>query len=158
SSSKYRTHTFYVDGVNVGTINNANAFESVTGGFRVGAHKTGNRSFWSGTIDELYLFEGALTEEQINMVKDNRADDIFKTNRLDLQQKDKTILYPNPIVNFLNFTQTVDKVKIIDLSGQVVFEQNTPAQSVNLAQLAPGAYIVLTQRASNIFMNKLIKQ
>jgi len=158
SSSKHRTHTFYVNGVNVGTINNVNPFESVSDRFRVGAHKT-VRSFWSGTIDELYLFEGALTEEQINMVMNNCADDIFlQTNSPIVQQEDKIDLYPNPVTKVLNFAQAVDKVKVIDLCGKVFIEQNTPAQSINLDKLASGIYLVLTQRDSGMFINKIIKR
>jgi sucrose-6-phosphate hydrolase SacC (GH32 family) len=64
-----KTVTYYVDGVRDLTVA-ANTFEPCTGGFRIGGHKAG-KDYWRGKIDELYLFKGLLSREDILKVKDN---------------------------------------------------------------------------------------
>jgi arylsulfatase A-like enzyme len=48
--------SYYIGGIKDTTVYTSGNFESCTGGFRIGAHKTGNKDFWHGKIDELYLF------------------------------------------------------------------------------------------------------
>lgn len=69
--------TFYIDGVLDGQVTSG-SFESTTGGFRVGAHKSAAR-FFNGAIDELYFFKGKLTTEQLLQVRDNAWTDRVST-------------------------------------------------------------------------------
>jgi len=61
--------TYYIDGVKDLTL--SATIEACSGGFRIGAHKNGNESFWTGKIDELYLFKGLLSGKDICAVRDN---------------------------------------------------------------------------------------
>jgi arylsulfatase A-like enzyme/sucrose-6-phosphate hydrolase SacC (GH32 family) len=61
--------TYYVDGERDVTVS-TNAFEACTGGFRIGGHKAG-KDYWHGRIDELYLFRGLLSKEEILRIKEN---------------------------------------------------------------------------------------
>jgi arylsulfatase len=73
--------TYYVDGVRDVTVS-TNTFEACTGGFRIGGHKAG-KDYWHGKIDELYLFKGLLSKEDILKIKNNTYFDTpspFQTN------------------------------------------------------------------------------
>jgi arylsulfatase len=61
--------TYYVDGKRDVTVS-TNTFEACTGGFRIGGHKSG-KDYWHGKIDELYLFKGLLSKDDILKVKDD---------------------------------------------------------------------------------------
>ncbi|MDR1810295.1 MAG: sulfatase-like hydrolase/transferase [Prevotella sp.] len=81
--------TYYIDGVRDQTVS-CNAFEACTGGFRIGAHKSGTQSFWTGEIDELYLFKGMLSGDEIRAVRDNTYFDIYGNNQ---QTQDDLVFY-----------------------------------------------------------------
>jgi sucrose-6-phosphate hydrolase SacC (GH32 family) len=70
--------TYYVDGERDITVS-TNAFETCTGGFRIGGHKSG-KDYWHGQIDELYLFKGLLSKEDIIKIKENTYYEPFRTN------------------------------------------------------------------------------
>ena len=58
--------TYYVDGERVCTVETG-AFETCTGGFRMGGHKTG-KSYYKGYIDDAWFFKGILSAEQIRQI------------------------------------------------------------------------------------------
>ncbi|MDR1337317.1 MAG: sulfatase-like hydrolase/transferase [Tannerella sp.] len=64
-----RSVTYYIDGQRDATVS-TNAFEACTGGFRIGGHKTG-KDYWQGRIDELYLFRGLLSADEIRSIRDD---------------------------------------------------------------------------------------
>lgn len=61
--------TYYVDGERDVTVATS-SFEACTGGFRIGGHKSG-KDYWHGKIDELYLFKGLLSKNDIIKIRDN---------------------------------------------------------------------------------------
>jgi hypothetical protein len=88
-----RQVTYYIDGVRDQTVT-CNAFEACTGGFRIGAHKSGTQSFWTGQIDELYLFKGMLSGDEIRALRDNTYFDIYGNPELPEPENDLAFYYP----------------------------------------------------------------
>lgn len=64
--------TYYINGVRDSTVP-APAFESCTGGFRIGGHKA-NKDYFQGKLDEIYLFKGILSADEIRQVMNNTID------------------------------------------------------------------------------------
>ena len=59
--------TFYIDGERDCTLATG-AFETCTGGFRIGGHKAG-KDYFKGYIDDAWFFKGILSAEQIRQIK-----------------------------------------------------------------------------------------
>ena len=64
--------TYFINGERDCTVSTG-SFETCTGGFRIGGHKTG-RSYFKGFIDDAWFFKGLLTPEQICQIRDNTFD------------------------------------------------------------------------------------
>ena len=64
--------TYFINGERDCTVSTG-AFETCTGGFRIGGHKTG-KSYFKGYIDDAWFFKGLLTPEQIRQIRDNTFD------------------------------------------------------------------------------------
>ena len=61
--------TYFINGERNCTVSTG-SFETCTGGFRIGGHKTG-KSYFKGYIDDAWFFKGLLTPEQIRQIRDN---------------------------------------------------------------------------------------
>lgn len=61
--------TYYVNGKRDCTVAGSN-FEPNVGGLRIGGHKA-NKDYWNGKIDDVYLYRGILTPEEICNIRDN---------------------------------------------------------------------------------------
>ena len=64
--------TYFINGERDCTVSTG-TFETCTGGFRIGGHKTG-KSYFKGYIDDAWFFKGLLTPEQIRQIRDNTFD------------------------------------------------------------------------------------
>lgn len=64
--------TYFINGERDCTVSTG-SFETCTGGFRIGGHKTG-KNYFKGYIDDAWFFKGLLTPEQIRQIRDNTFD------------------------------------------------------------------------------------
>lgn len=64
--------TYYIDGERDCTLTTG-AFETCTGGFRIGGHKAG-KDYFKGYIDDAWFFKGVLSAKQIRQIRDNTFD------------------------------------------------------------------------------------
>ena len=64
--------TYYIDGERDCTLS-VGAFETCTGGFRIGGHKAG-KDYFKGYIDDAWFFKGILSAEEIRQIRDNTFD------------------------------------------------------------------------------------
>jgi hypothetical protein len=138
-----KTHVFYVNGIQVGdpvTTTNT-GWSTTTGGYRIGAHQLGDRSFWHGKIDEVCLFEGKLTVEQLNKVMNNNfiidtSTSASYTQSVDIQ------LFPNPVKDRLTVTgsDSVRLLTLMSLQGRIL--ENSSSHSIELSKIASGNYVL----------------
>ena len=76
-------------------------------------------------------------------------------------QKNTFTLYPNPTTNVLNIDNNnslIQKVKIIDMLGKQVLEQNQNTTSLNVGSLQKGLYIVQIYSDESVFNLKFVKE
>jgi hypothetical protein len=69
-------------------------------------------------------------------------------------------IYPNPATTMLNIESDFDieRVRIVNLQGQVVLEINTATTMINVEKLSAGVYVVETTNGKSVSRNKFIKQ
>lgn len=90
----------------------------------------------------------------------------FSQNNLsvtDLEKdKDKVIIYPNPVKNSLQFTTTdpVNGYEIYDMNGKRIMHSLSPlkTQSVDVSNLPSGNYILKLQSPGEVITGKFIKE
>jgi len=135
-----RAVTYYIDGVKDTTCYAKGAFESCTGGFRIGAHKA-NKNYWKGRIDELCFFQGLLSETDINNIKNNTYFNVssggknVKENSFFIyQDSSKQILH-------IAYSYPIKELSLYSMNGQkLLSKQNSDLISTN--NIAKGTYIV----------------
>lgn len=75
--------------------------------------------------------------------------------------KDQFTMYPNPVTDVLNITSVnglnANEIRIMDLTGKVIKVQNN-ASSVNVADLAAGAYLIEVATDEGKATSKFIKK
>ena len=65
--------------------------------------------------------------------------------------------YPNPTDSKVNFSQAIEKVEVIDLTGKTIFTF-TNAKTINIESLPSGAYYLRLTNDEKTIMQKVIKQ
>ena len=75
--------------------------------------------------------------------------------------KESPTLFPNPAHNLLQIQTsdnlTIDRVIITDLTGKVILEQALDTNTINIAQLASGMYLIKAFSGQQTFTSKFMK-
>ncbi|MFC0875567.1 LamG-like jellyroll fold domain-containing protein [Saccharicrinis sp. FJH2] len=156
------------DGMQVSILNNEDlTFGSVANGVQTVAGPGGSSNpgnpFWDsnylGSLDEVQLYNVALTDAQIKSIYD-----AYMTVGVDSKKIEKLSVTMNPYSNILlvNNAEKLTKVEIYSLTGQVVKTIKTsiaPSVSVNVSDLSKGTYIVKAYRTDySVVASKFVKQ
>ena len=75
---------------------------------------------------------------------------------LDIEQTEITF-YPNPTNSKITFSQAIEKVEVIDLTGKAIFTF-TNAKTINIESLPAGAYYLRLTNKEKTSLQKVIKQ
>jgi hypothetical protein len=75
---------------------------------------------------------------------------------IDIEQTEITF-YPNPTDSKVTFSQAIEKVEVIDLTGKVIFTFSN-AKTINIESLPAGAYYLRLTNDEKTIMQKVIKQ
>lgn len=120
------------------TWSTANDGENGIGGGNVGPMHFYKAAAYSGkTYEELGIGTGTATED----------------TKVDAQN---VVVYPNPAEDVLNVNVDAEKVEVLNLAGAVVASANT--NSVQVANLAAGMYIVKVYTNNNVVVKQFIKK
>ena len=156
-SHQTSTLKLYINGVKDKEVV-ARPFEASTRGYYLGKHVAENKpdANWVGLIDELYLLNVALDEDQIKKVMNNEA--LF-TAIDNAKYADNTMLfYPNPTNGLLSTknNSTGKELLIYNLSGQVLLKALNVKQ-LDLTDFKAGLYLLkYTTEQSKLITEKLI--
>lgn len=113
----------------------------------------GGAAAFNGAIDDLKIYDRALSQTDITSVYTTLSAADFNQNNL------KASLYPNPVRDILNIeTETeLKSVEIYNLQGQKVKTSNQ--KQINVSNLASGTYLVKIQDENNgVATKKIVKQ
>ena len=75
---------------------------------------------------------------------------------LDIEQTEITF-YPNPTDSKVNFSQAIEKVEVIDLTGKVIFTFSN-VKTINIEYLPSGTYYLRLTNEEKTSLQKVIKQ
>jgi len=137
-----KTVTFYVNGAQVGDVITVEEFKLVAPGngiYRIGAHKLGDRSGFFGYLDEVCMFSGALSVEQIQKVMANNYDLAAVRPVL----SDDVRILSNPVKDVITL-EGVDNVKqltLLTLDGRNVLKSNR-TNTLELPGVSSGNYLL----------------
>jgi hypothetical protein len=121
--------------------------------FKLGLAEGGQANYFNGAVDDLKIFDEALTDAQIAMLYTNNQ---LTTNRS--ISANNFSVYPNPTYDILNFSigNVTTKKEVIDFRGNKLAE--TYDDKILVAHLPAGFYIVkFTQVDNQIFYAKFMK-
>lgn len=123
--------------------------------FRLGLTEDGVQNYFSGAIDDLKIYNYALTQADVTSLHANNTlsfQDFYQNNL-------EVALYPNPVSYVLNIESKADlkSIEIYDLKGQKV--QSSNQKQTNVSDLASGIYMVRVQDENNgVVTKKIMKQ
>ena len=149
-----KTVTWYVNGEKDITVVSGGAFEACTGGFRIGAHKTGNKNIWEGMIDELYLFAGLLDEAEVQKVMNDQW--FLNNSNINISNNNLRV-YPNPTRGFISISGIEDdyELKIFDAKGKECAFRKVQ-NKINITELNKGVYLLKIDMGTTVMTKKLI--
>lgn len=129
----------YLNGLLISSFNNINLTNLNSGLYYFGASISGSSQFYSGKIDDIGIWNRALTQQEItNLYNASLSTEDFAINTIDI--------YPNPTTTFLNFKTSiqVEKILIYNMLGQLVQQEKVNALegTINIEKLAQGTYLV----------------
>ncbi|MCH2044214.1 MAG: T9SS type A sorting domain-containing protein [Saprospiraceae bacterium] len=166
-SLRYR---MYVDGVAIdisfqGGAMSSLVFPDSTTNFIIGKDNplwTNGGQSWNGKIDDFYIYDIALTPNQIdslyNVPNPNTTLSAKKTgNEIDF------IVYPNPVDDILQIRADQTKysqINILDLTGRVVSIVGNTQEQIDVSGLVPGIYLIklVDRNGLSIASQKIIKE
>jgi hypothetical protein len=120
------------------------------GHFNVATRANALDRMFRGLMDEINIFGGALTAEQIVSVQN----DVY--NGISIPTIANAVLYPNPVKDKLFLSGYADKIIVTDIHGKEVLISK--GSTVDFASLANGVYIVKCFVGQGISISKIIKQ
>lgn len=143
----------YKNGVLQGTL--ARAWNVVNNGdlFRLGLTETGGANFFNGAIDDLKIYNYAISQSQVTALYNPTTLATTENNA----SSGEISIYPNPAKDFVNIQSNikVKSVEIYNMAGQKVL--NSKETKINTTNLKPGVYMVKIKDVANqISSQKLI--
>lgn len=102
-----------------------------------------NMNYWSGMIDEVRLYNRALTSDELDQICNPEKNDVSVS---ELNNETRFDLYPNPVTNIMNLdhVESFNTYAIVDLQGRMVqtgvIESNDT--QLNVSNLLSGNYIL----------------
>ncbi len=121
-------------------------------------------SSYKGAIDDIYIYNRALTTQEVSDLKDGNFSTLGVPKVPADVNPDDIVIYPNPANTQINITNTdvrftITSIQVTDITGKVVVLSYNPSQ-VDISNLAQGTYIVNVMGESNTILKteKVIKK
>ncbi len=115
----------------------------------LGYWQVDNARFWKGDMDDIGVWNRALTQTEITALYTGVLSTESFTNTNDFR------LYPNPANDFIQFksTEMVEKISIYNALGQLVQENKTNSMegAISIEKLAQGSYFVKVNNQSTSY-------
>ncbi len=120
--------------------------------FRLGLSEGGAASYFNGAIDDLKIYNIALTDADVASLYANNS---LATE--DFTLRNKIRLYPNPVRDVLNVEATlnIQSVEIFNTQGQKILASSE--NQINVTHLKAGIYLVKIKDSNNqVSTNKIV--
>lgn len=162
--SQLNNTVIYVDGnilstITCGALNQSAIINTVNNNpIRIGKVSAGNVRYFSGKLDDFYIYNRVLTATEI---ADINCNSVVLGITITVEDNSYISIYPNPTSNYLNIQgNELSEIKIFDINGKLI--ENRKLNNVNTAKIdcsniEQGIYFIsITDSKSNIINKKLI--
>ena len=149
---------FYINGLLKGEIQTSQELGDVGANILIGKYATESYNRLDGKIDEIGIWNRALTQEEITTLYES---EVLSTNTATYESNIN--IYPNPAndhinIDFGNLDNVEDwNIKIINILGQEVLSQPMNTDKINVSELSKGVYIIRISDGINQADKKFIK-
>ena len=148
----------YINGVLAGTsngvMNNSDMLDKINNVISIGNGTNANGTInsskaFTGMLDEFYIYNRALSVNEIGFLMNNTAGVSMLSNRDFTKNNLKATIYPNPTSDNFNIEMEneVKSVEIYSLQGQKVLISTS--KDVNVSSLSAGMYLVRIEDSNN---------
>lgn len=125
--------------------------------FLVGKNLNNNpKDDFNGSIDDLRIYNCALSESEISDLAKNSTNSINKAEYL------KTGIYPNPGFNemILSGEKPIEEIRIVSSTGQILYfdQPRSTSLKINTSEYSGGLYYVIVKSQNNLQTIKWMKQ
>jgi hypothetical protein len=163
------TLKLYLNGVLVDTTNtNIQLYPNSETNLYFGKELTDFR-FFTGKIDDIGMWNRPLTDEEVSKLYNVDSTETSVTPSSTINSDISVKIFPNPTTDIINIDFNDlnkvrgGKIKIMSMSGQIVYEENITQSKITLSvadRLSKGVYIVTTTDSggNTISNEKLIVQ
>ncbi len=113
-----------------------------------------NPIYLKGLMDEIRLFDIALTSEEVNILFQQKT----STSTNELISKEALTIFPNPAKHYFEYESPfdIDAIRLHDMTGRKVKEFTSPTSNrIHFGNLEEGLYIVILQAKDQAFTRKL---
>lgn len=150
--------SLYVNGNIMETAVNSGTFPSdSTQPLEIGRDYAGSMEYYNGKMDELRIYNRALTDQEVTNIYNNINTSI---NNVKIKPSSSLIIFPNPSNGIFSLNVAavnVQKIEVFNHIGQMVFSSNETLNEINLSHLNKGVYFVkVTDSKESIFKTQLV--
>lgn len=147
----------YVNGEFVQLTLNEAVFPSDTNQLlEIGRDVAGSLDYLNGSLDELRIYNRALTNQDVVNLYNFTGTSVLKLN----QNKPSFTVYPNPSngkFHFENSNIAVQSIEIINSLGEIVFVSDKFTENIEINSSKKGIYIIrITDKNNAIYTEKVI--
>ena len=148
------TLTLVFDSNFTGTVKVNNVSYTATGGIVTASIPAGSNTITKGSVANLFYISTKYSSgSTLRMAQTAKIATETKSS--------KTVLYPNPVSDHLyvsKSTQTIEKILIYNMSGNLVKSAGKDAESIDLSDLIIGTYLVKVYTTDGSFNQTILKK
>lgn len=148
------TLTLVFDSNFTGTVKVNNVSYTATGGIVTASIPAGSNTITKGSVANLFYISTEYSSgSTLRMAQTAEIATETKSS--------KTVLYPNPVSDHLyvsKSTQTIEKILIYNMSGNLVKSAGKDAESIDLSDLIIGTYLVKVYTTDGSFNQTILKK
>ncbi|MES2655208.1 MAG: LamG-like jellyroll fold domain-containing protein [Bacteroidota bacterium] len=123
----------------------------------IGRDYAGSMEYYNGKMDELRIYNRALTSVEVTAIYNNVNTSIHNAKVTPISN---LVIYPNPSNGIFHLNVSalnVQKIEVFNHIGQIVFNSNQALNEINLSYLNKGVYFVkVTDSKESIFKSQLV--
>ena len=113
-----------------------------------------------GTI--LFADGSGYMTSQYNGFGDNQSYETYIVNfapntAVDVVYDSDLLVYPNPTMGVLNFSEELSNVRVFDVTGRMVYAVSDVVRSVDLSEIVGGVYFLVAEKDGEQVSTKIVK-
>lgn len=148
-----REITYYLNGEKDTTCYAKAAFESCKGGYRIGGHKA-SKDYWNGKIDELYLFKGLLSSNDVKRIMNDQYFSTTSVSEHTFRNELKFVNDQSAHKLRVSLNSGIRQMQLYSLEGEMLLSSGQPEFPTE--KLMKGSYILKVTDMNNATVSRKV--